>query len=98
MKNLDRSVIYGLIIALVFVAIGTFFLYESNETLDMVAEHLGFVGENIIASPFPEYTIPGFDNVWASLALGMISTIIIFAVAYGIGKLIAKIRTKSVAS
>ena len=90
--------LYGLIISLVFVTIGTFFLCESNETLDMVAEHLGFVGENIITAPFSEYTIPGFDNVWASLALGMISTIIIFAVAYGIGKLIVKIRAKSVAS
>ncbi|MCX8182415.1 MAG: hypothetical protein N3D12_04795 [Candidatus Methanomethyliaceae archaeon] len=95
MKNLDKWILCGLMSALVFVLLGTFVFYESNETLDMVAERLGVIGENLLTAPFPEYTFPWFDSVWVSLMLGMISTIIIFTITYGIGKLLAKVREKS---
>ncbi|MGC8937025.1 MAG: hypothetical protein ACP5KV_06680 [Candidatus Methanomethylicaceae archaeon] len=95
MKNRDKGILYGIIIALLFVIIGTLVLYESNETLDMVAENFGFVGENLINAPFPEYTIPWFDNIWGALALGILSTLAIFAVTYGVGKLLSEFRKKS---
>ncbi|MEM4720833.1 MAG: hypothetical protein QXT73_02050, partial [Candidatus Methanomethylicaceae archaeon] len=94
MKKTDKGILYGLIIALAFVILGTFVLYESNETLDMVAEQLGVIGDNILIAPFPEYSVPWFDSVWASLVLGMISTIAIFALTYAVGKLLLKIRAK----
>lgn len=95
MKNPDKEILYGLIIAVAFVIVGTLILYESNETLDLVAEHLGVVGENLLPAPFPEYTVPWFDSTWSSLALGIISTVLIFAVTYSIGKTLVKIRAKS---
>lgn len=95
MKNPEKRILYGLLIALTFVILGTFLLYESNETLDVVAERLGVVGNNILTAPFPEYSVPWFDSVWASLALGMISTIAIFALTYAVGKLLLKVRAKS---
>ncbi|MEM2002291.1 MAG: hypothetical protein QXT77_06585 [Candidatus Methanomethylicaceae archaeon] len=95
MKKTDKGILYGLIIALTFVILGTFVLYESNETLDMVAEQLGVIGNNILTAPFPEYSVPWFDSIWISLVLGMISTIAIFALTYAVGKLLLKIRAKS---
>ncbi|MEM2058366.1 MAG: hypothetical protein QXO76_08975, partial [Thermoproteota archaeon] len=94
-KKTEKGILYGLIIALTFVILGTFVLYESNETLDMVAEQLGVIGNNILTAPFPEYSVPWFDTVWTSLVLGMISTIAIFALTYAVGKLLLKIRAKS---
>lgn len=94
MKRANKAVLYGLIIAVIFVIAGTFILYESNETLDIVAESLGLEGINMFPAPFPDYTVPGLDNIWAVLTLGILSTLVIFAVAYGIGKLLAKIKTK----
>ena len=90
-KGINKTMVLGLITALVFVAVGTFLLSNSMETLDVAAEELGVFGGNILQSPFPEYVIPGFeDNVFATLFLGIISTILLFGVAWCVGKLLLK--------
>ncbi|MGQ9759003.1 MAG: hypothetical protein ACUVQ5_00290 [Candidatus Methanomethylicaceae archaeon] len=95
MRGTNRYILYGIIIAIIFVTVGTFILYESNETLDMVAEYLGAEGLNILPAPFPDYTVPWLDNIWGGLALGILSTLLIFAVTYGLGKVLTKIRARN---
>lgn len=94
MKGRNKTILYGLLIAIIFVSVGTFILYESNETLDMVAEYLGTKAENVLPAPFPDYVVPWFDNVWGGLTLGIFSTLLIFAVTYSVGKIFTKIRTR----
>lgn len=84
-----RDLAIGLAVAFIFVALGVFLLSESLETLDVQAEEMGLVGYNILASPFPEYVVPGFEDVWGTLLLGLASTVMIFMVAYAVGKLLA---------
>ncbi len=98
MKSVDTKMLYGLIIAVIFVITGTFILHESRETLDLVAERLGLEVANMLPAPFPDYTVPGFESIWVVVTLGVLSTLVIFVVTYGIGKLLAKIKTKSEAS
>jgi len=90
-KNLDRNTItIGLGLAVIFVIIGNFVFAYAMETLDVTAEELEVVGENILESPFPDYVIPGFENEWGSILLGVIATLVIFMVTLGIASLLKK--------
>ncbi|MCQ5377360.1 MAG: hypothetical protein NO516_04835, partial [Candidatus Methanomethylicia archaeon] len=88
-RDVKRLVAIGLVASILFVVVGTLFLSYAMETLDVMAEELGIFGENLLASPFPEYVILGYeDNVAASIALGVASTFLLFAVAWGVGKIL----------
>ena len=90
-KSNKRAILIGLAAALIFVALGTFVFSYAMETLDVAAEDLGASSQTIITAPLPEYVVPGFEeNLLVNLMLGTISTIGIFGVAYGIGKLLTK--------
>jgi len=90
-KNNKRTILIGLAVALIFVTLGTFVFSYAMETLDVAAEELGASSQTIINAPLPEYVIPGFEeNLVVNLMIGAVSTIGIFGVAYGIGKLLTK--------
>jgi hypothetical protein len=92
-KN-KKTIIIGLVVAIIFVLIGVFFLSYALETLDVKAEQLG-AQENPIYEPiFPDYVIPGMDNPVATAILGIASTLLLFAVAFGVAKLLKKKKSQ----
>jgi ABC-type molybdate transport system permease subunit len=93
-KNERNLIITGLALAVLFVILGTFIFAASSETLDVQAEKLGVTGENIVPAPFPEYTLPGFENVWGGAMLGIASTLGIFGVTLAVANLLKK-KTQS---
>ncbi|MEM2098558.1 MAG: PDGLE domain-containing protein [Candidatus Bathyarchaeia archaeon] len=90
-KKVDRNtVIIGLSLAVTFVALGTFVFSYALETLDVKAEELEVTGENLLPAPFPDYTIPGFENEFGNLLLGITSTLMIFIVTLGVANLLKR--------
>jgi len=90
-NNLNRkTVAIGLAVAAVFVVVGNLVFSYALETLDVQAERLGVSGESILDAPFPEYTIPGFDNAWGSVLLGIASMLLIFTVTLVVANLLKK--------
>jgi|YelNatPaOPRAMG01_1025707.scaffolds.fasta_scaffold00100_26 putative effector of murein hydrolase LrgA (UPF0299 family) len=87
-----KPIVAGLALATVLVALGTFVFATSVETLDVQAEKLGLTGENLFPAPFPEYTIPGVENVWANLVLGVVSTVLVFAVTWAVANILRQRR------
>ena len=94
MKTIDKGthkvIAIGLIVALVFVAVGVFMLSNSMETLDKQAEQLGAQEEPIYNPPFPDYAIPGIDNIWGALIIGISGTLLLFAAGLAVAKLVKK--------
>lgn len=89
-KNERNIVITGLALAVLFVILGTFIFATSLETLDVQAEKLGVTSEKVVPAPFPEYTLPGFENVWGGVLLGIASTLGIFGVTLAVANLLKK--------
>jgi ABC-type phosphate transport system permease subunit len=85
-----KLIIVGLTTALVFVLIGVFFLSNSMETLDKQAGQLGIEEKPVYQPPFADYNIPGLDNVWGALIIGVLGTLLLFVVSLGIAKLLRK--------
>jgi protein-S-isoprenylcysteine O-methyltransferase Ste14 len=85
-----KTLIIGLAVAMIFVLVGVFALSYSMETLDKQAEQLGAEENPIYEPPFPDYGIPGIDNVWGALAIGICGTLLLFLVGYGVAKLMRK--------
>ncbi|MCW3994733.1 MAG: cobalamin biosynthesis protein CbiN [Candidatus Bathyarchaeota archaeon] len=88
-KN-QKTIIVGLTVAIIFVLIGVFFLSYALETLDLKAEQLGAQEQPIYDPPLPDYVIPGMDNPWATVILGIASTLLLFAVGLIVAKLLNK--------
>jgi ABC-type Fe3+ transport system permease subunit len=93
-QNLNRrTVITGLVLAVIFVIVGNLVFSYALETLDVQAELLELAAENLLSAPFPEYIIPGLEeNVWASILLGIVATFVIFAVTLLVAGLLRKDR------
>ena len=89
-KTNNKTIIIGLTIALIFVLIGVFVLSYSMETLDKQAEQLGSEEKSLFNSPFADYTIPGLDNVWGGLIVGIGGTLLLFIVSLGVAVLLRK--------
>lgn len=95
-RDVKRFVAIGLALSIIFVVVGTLFLSYAMETLDVMAEELGIFGENLLASPFPEYVVLGYeDNVPVSIALGVASTLLLFGVAWGVGKVLVERKAQT---
>lgn len=85
----DRMIIIGIIVSVVFVLIGCVYLSSSQETLDKVAEEFGLSESLLWEAPFPDYELPGLEgNIFANLAMGIVSTFMIFAFTFVIGKVL----------
>jgi hypothetical protein len=88
-KN-QKTVIAGLTVALIFVLLGVFCFSYAMETLDVKADELGAEENPIYEAPLPDYTIPGLENEWGSLLLGITSTLLLFIAGLGAAKLLKK--------
>jgi protein-S-isoprenylcysteine O-methyltransferase Ste14 len=86
----QKTIIIGLTVALIFVLIGVFGLSYSMETLDKQAEQLGSEEKPLFNPPFADYNIPGLDNVWSGLIVGIIGTLLLFVVSLGVAVLLRK--------
>jgi hypothetical protein len=60
------------------------------ETLDVKAEELGAEEQPVYEPPLPDYTIPGFDNEWGALLLGITSTLLLFVAGLAVAKVLSK--------
>lgn len=91
LKKLDRNTIaIGLALAVIFVIIGNLVFAYAMETLDVKAEEMEVTGENVLDAPFPDYVIPGFENEWGGILLGIIAMLAIFVVTLGVANLLKK--------
>jgi hypothetical protein len=86
-----RLEVTGLVVAFVFVLIGVAWLSNSVETLDVKAKQLGAKEKPIYKAPLPDYTVPSLEeNLTINLLLGIISTLFIFGVTIGVGKILVR--------
>ena len=85
-----KTLIIGLAVAMVFVLIGVFVLSYSMETLDKQAQQLGAQEKPVYNPPFKDYNIPGLDNVWGALIVGIIGTLLLFVIAFGVAKIMRR--------
>ncbi len=101
-KRFDGWVWIGLGMALLMALFLSPFASTSPDGLEKVAETKGFAqqGESWKFwkyTPLTDYAIPGIKNEKISTALsGLIGTLAIFLIAWGVGKLIKKVPTKKV--
>ena len=65
-------------------------LSYSFETLDKQAEKWVHEEKPVYHAPFADYNIPGLDNTWGALIVGVFGTLLLFA----LGLLVAKIMRK----
>ena len=91
-KN-QKTVIVGLTAALIFVLLGVFVFSYAMEMFDVKAEELGAEEQPIYEAPFADYTIAGLDETGGALLIGIAGTLLLFAVGFGVAKLL---KTKRV--
>ncbi|MEM3438009.1 MAG: PDGLE domain-containing protein [Nitrososphaerales archaeon] len=85
----NRMILIGIIISVIFVLIGCIYLSSSQETLDKVAEEFGLSESLLWEAPLPDYELRGLEgNLFINLAIGIISTFVIFALTFTIGKIL----------
>ena len=89
-KTTQKTIVIGLTVALIFVLIGVFVLSYSMETLDKQAEQLGSEEKPLFNPPFADYNIPGLDNVWGGLIVGIMGTLLLFVVSLTVARLLRK--------
>jgi ABC-type phosphate transport system permease subunit len=88
-----KTIVIGLAIALIFVLVGVFVFSYSMETLDKQAEQLGAEEKPLFNAPFADYSIPGLDNVWGGLIVGIVGTLLLFIVSLGVAVLLRRRRS-----
>ncbi|MDR0373714.1 MAG: hypothetical protein LBI79_09265 [Nitrososphaerota archaeon] len=86
----QKTVLIGLIVALIFVILGVFCFSYAQEMLDLQAEELGLEAQPIYDPPFPDYNILGFENKWSTLIIGVTSVLLLFVVTFAVAKLLSK--------
>ena len=74
--------------------LGVFLFSYAMETLDVKAEELGAEEHPVYEPPIPDYTLPGVENEWGSLLVGITSTLLLFSVALGVAKILSKKRSQ----
>ena len=87
-----KTIIVGLTIALIFVLIGVFVLSYAMETLDVQAEQLGAEEQPVYNPPFADYILPGMENEWGALIIGIAGTLLLFVVSFGAAILLRKTK------
>ncbi len=93
MNKNQKTLIIGLTVALLLVLVGVLLFSYAMETLDVKAEQLGAQEQSVYQAPLPNYNILGSDNVWSALAVGLLSTLLLFVITFGVAKLLKKRRT-----
>jgi hypothetical protein len=75
---------------MIFVLVGVFVLSFSFETLDKQADKMGAKENPIYEAPFADYNIPGLDNTWGALIVGVVGTLLLFALGFIVAKIVRK--------
>ena len=86
----NRMLFFGLALALMFVVLGVFVFSNSLATLDVKAEELGATEQSVYEAPFPDYNIMGLDSQWSALVVGVVGTLLLFVVTFGVAKVLKK--------
>lgn len=85
----------GVLIAIIFVAIGVVWLGFANETLDLIANLFGAPEWELWIPPFPDYEIPGLEGVLLSnFLLGIVFAVLILVITFGLMRLLVWVRRK----
>lgn len=85
----------GVLIAIIFVAIGVVWLGFANETLDLIANLFGAPEWELWIPPFPDYEIPGLEGVLLSnFLLGIVFAVLILVITFGLMRLLVWLRRK----
>ena len=83
-----RTIILILAIAMIFVLVGTFVLSYSFETLDKQAGKMNDTENPIYRAPFDGYNIPGLENTWGLLIVGVFGTLGLFCLGLVVAKIV----------
>lgn len=86
----QKTLAIGIAISLICVVLGVFVFSYAMEMLDVKAEELGAQENPIYEAPLPDYVIPGLENEWGTLTLGITSTLLLFITGFGAAKLLKK--------
>ena len=86
--TIKQTMILILAIAMIFVLVGVFVLSFSFETLDKQADKMGAKENPIYEAPFADYNIPGLDNTWGALIVGVFGTLGLFCLGLGVAKIV----------
>ena len=90
----SRWPLVGIGLALVIVVVAAFFASSDPDGLERVAEDTGFLGA-AEGSPFAiiaDYVFPGLDGPAATIAAGAIGVLVLVAVVWLLGRLLARRR------
>ena len=92
-----KEIVIGLIIAVIVAFFLSPFASSWPDGLEKVAHDYGFIanGEKgtILKSPIPDYAFPGIRNEKMATAIsGLLGTLVIFGVGYGLACLLKKRR------
>lgn len=85
-----KTILIILTLAMVFVLVGVFVLSFSFETLDKQADKMGAEENPIYEAPFADYAIPGLDSIWGALIVGVVGTLLLFAMGIIVAKIFRK--------
>ena len=85
-----KTIIIVLAVAMIFVLVGVFVLSYSFETLDKQAGKMGDEEKPVYQAPFDGYNVPGLENTWGLLIVGVFGTLLLFA----LGLVVAKIMRR----
>ncbi len=88
-----KFLIVGFIVAVLIAAVLSPFASSYPDGLERVAEDKGFIvlaeGKELIKTWMPDYVFPGINHEGVATALaGVIGTVLVLIVLYGIGKLL----------
>lgn len=85
-----KTILIVLTVAMIFVLVGVFVLSYSFETLDKQAGKLGAEEKSVYHAPFADYNIPGLENTWGALIVGVVGTLLLFALGLIVAKIVRK--------
>ena len=94
----QRWWLVGLLIALLIAVISPI-ASPHPDGLERVAEDVGFIerGQNPLYELIPDYMLPGINRESvATILAGVIGTLLMFALVYGVGKIITRRSRSSV--
>ena len=96
MRRLSRDgwIIAALALSVVVVVAASLWASADPDGLERVAEDEGFSGA-AQGSPFSviaDYVFPGLDGPIATIVAGIIGVVVIFGLAWGVGRLLARRR------
>lgn len=85
-----KAILIVLTVAMIFVLVGVFVLSYSFETLDKQAGKLGAEEKPVYHAPFDGYNVPGLENTWGLLIVGVVGTLLLFVMGLVVAKIMRR--------